>query len=78
MQYEPKRCCWDNAVVESFFGTLKNESLYRLLLPTRAQARWASVDYIDNFYNPTRCHSTLGNISPIEYERRLLKTNRIA
>lgn len=68
--------CWDNAVVESFFGTLKNESLYRLVLPTRAQARWATVDYITNFYNPRRRHSTLGNISPIEYERRLMKANR--
>ncbi len=70
--------CWDNAVVESFFGTLKTESLYRLVLPTRAQARWAIVDYIANFYNPRRRHSTLGNISPIEYEDRLLKANRVA
>ena len=42
------------------------------------KARWTSVDYIDNFYNPTRRHSTLGNISPIEYKRRLVKTNQIA
>lgn len=70
--------CWDNAVVESFFGTLKKESLHRLILPTRAQARWATVDYIANFYNPRRRHSTLGNISPIEYERRLMKADRNA
>ena len=70
--------CWDNAVVESFFGTLKTESLYRLVLPTRAQARWAVADYIANFYNSTRRHSTLGNISPIEYEDRLLNANRVA
>jgi len=70
--------CWDNAVVESFFATLKNESLYRLVLPTRAQARWTTLDYITNFYNPRRRHSTLGNISPIEYERRLIKANRNA
>ena len=70
--------CWDNAVVESFFGTLKTESLYRLVLPTRAQARWATVDYITNFYNPRRRHSTLGNVSPIEFEHRLLEANRIA
>ena len=70
--------CWDNAVVESFFGTLKTESLYRLVLPTRAQARWATLDYIANFYNPSRRHSTLGNISPIEYEHRFLKANRVA
>ena len=61
-----------------FVGTMKNESIERLVLPTRAQARWVSVDYIDNFYNPTRCHSTLSNISPIEYERRFVKANRIA
>ena len=70
--------CSDKAVIESFFSTLKNESLYRRVLRTRTQARWASVDYIDNFYNPTRRHSTLGNISPIEYKRRLVKANRIA
>ena len=70
--------CWDNAVVESFFGTLKTEALYRLVLPTRAQARWATVDYIANFYNPRRRHSTLGNISPIEFERRFLKGKRVA
>lgn len=69
---------WDNAVVESFFATLKNESLYRIVLPTRAHARWATVDYIANFYNPTRRHSTLGNTSPIEYETRLTKANRSA
>jgi putative transposase len=70
--------CWDNAVVESFFGTLKNESLYRLVLPTREFARRATVDYIANFYNPRRRHSTLGNISPIEYESRVTKANRNA
>lgn len=62
--------CWDNAVVESFFGTLKTESLHRLALPTRAHARLAVTDYIANFYNPTRRHSTLGSISPIDYEKR--------
>lgn len=62
--------CWDNAVVESFFGTLKTEEIYRQTIPTRAHGRRTVVDYIRNFYNPRRRHSTLGNISPMRYERR--------
>ena len=40
--------------------------------------RWATVDYITNFYNPRRRHSTLRNVSPIEFELRLLEANRFA
>jgi transposase InsO family protein len=60
--------CWDNAVVESFFGTLKTELIYRDKWLTRRQVRSAVVDYIESFYNRRRRHSTLGNISPVEYE----------
>jgi transposase InsO family protein len=61
--------CWDNAVVESFFGTLKEELIYRGSWPTRQMAASAIGKYIDGFYNLRRRHSTLGYISPIEFER---------
>jgi putative transposase len=60
--------CWDNAVAESFFATLKEELIYRNSWPTRSRLREAIVDYIDGFYNRRRRHSTLGLVSPIEYE----------
>jgi putative transposase len=60
--------CWDNSVVESFFGTLKPELLYRRSWPTRDLTVDAIGDFIDRFYNPRRRHSTLGYVSPIEYE----------
>ncbi len=62
--------CWDNAVVESFFGTLKTESIHRQSFPCRRQARDEIADYIEFFYNPRRRHSSLGYISPNEFERR--------
>lgn len=61
--------CWDNAVVESFFATIKKELLNPKKWKTFAQASEAIEDYIENFYNVTRRHSTLGNMSPMEYER---------
>jgi hypothetical protein len=60
--------CWDNAVAESFFSTLKLDLLYRHSWPTRATARSASFEYIEVFYNRERRHSTLGNRSPADYE----------
>ena len=61
--------CWDNAVAESFFGTLKAELEYENTEgASRAVARSAVADYIDNFYNTTRRHSSLGYLSPIDYE----------
>ena len=60
--------CWDNAVVESFFGTLKMELLYELPLQTRSETRSAVADYIDGFYNVRRRHSSLGYRSPLEFE----------
>ena len=59
--------CWDNAVVESFFGTLKTE-LAETAWPTRAAASAAVTDYIDVFYNRRRRHSSLGYLSPVEFE----------
>lgn len=52
--------CWDNAVAESFFATLKNEMYHRRRFVTKAQARFAVAEYIEVFYNRKRMHSTLG------------------
>jgi putative transposase len=59
--------CYDNAVVESFFGSLKTE-LRHDIYPSRATATATIADYIENFYNPQRRHSHLGYVSPIEFE----------
>ena len=60
--------CWDNAVAESFFGTLKNELIYRRPWLTREDARDAIGEYIEIFYNRIRRHSTIGNMSPVAFE----------
>jgi putative transposase len=60
--------CWDNAVAESFFATLKGELVDRQAWPTRAAARSAIFDYLEGFYNRQRRHSTLGYVSPAAYE----------
>ena len=62
--------CWDNAVVESFFGTMKDDLIYRYSWPTMDGARKAIAEYIANFYNTYRRHKYIDNISPVEYERR--------
>jgi transposase InsO family protein len=62
--------CWDNAVAESFFATLKVELIHRRSWPTRAEARAAIHDYIACFYNPHRRHSAVGFLSPMAYERQ--------
>jgi transposase InsO family protein len=60
--------CWDNAVGESFFATIKNELLEDGVWPTRATAHAAIFDYIEGWYNTRRRHSTLGYLSPTAYE----------
>lgn len=60
--------CWDNAVVERFFGSLKRERTYFRCYATRAEAWHDLVDYIEHFYNESRLHSYLGYASPNEYE----------
>jgi putative transposase len=62
--------CWDNAVAESFFATLRAELIDRERYPTRASAIRAIGDYIDNFYNIQRRHSHLDYLSPVEFELR--------
>lgn len=62
--------CWDNAVAESFFSSLKAERVDRKTYRTRNEARADVFDYIERFYNPKRRHSTLGYLSPIDYENQ--------
>ena len=62
--------CHDNAVMESFFSRMKEERLNRRRYRTRNEARAEVFDYIERFYNPKRRHSTLGGISPVEFEKR--------
>ena len=60
---------WDNAVMESFFSSLKTERVARKVYRTRDQARADVFDYVERFYNPRRRHSTIGYLSPMEFER---------
>jgi putative transposase len=62
--------CFDNAVAESFFATLKKELIHRRSWPDREELRREVFDYIEIFYNATRRHSTLGMLSPARYEER--------
>jgi putative transposase len=63
--------CWDNAAMESFFASLKKERVYtRPRYRTRDEARADIFDYVEGFYNPTRRHSKLGQISPAQFERQ--------
>lgn len=62
--------CWDNAVAESFFHTLKVELIHRMRFATREQAKRMIFEYIVMYYNCKRAHSTLGYLSPLEYEKR--------
>ena len=61
----------DNAVTESVMATVKKECVHRHRFKTRDEARFAIFRYIEGFYNPHRRHSSLGNLSPAEFERRL-------
>jgi putative transposase len=62
--------CWDNAVVESFFASLKTELIYRRRFHTRQEAQSAIFTYVEGFYNRRRRHSTLGYLSPVEFEQQ--------
>ena len=62
--------CWDNAVAEAFFASLKGEHLDHEWYSSQTAAHVAIADYINNFYNPQRRHSTLGYLSPNEFELR--------
>ena len=60
---------WDNAVMESFFSSLKTERVARKVYRTRDQARADVFEYVERSYNPSRRHSTIGYVSPVEFER---------
>jgi transposase InsO family protein len=62
--------CWDNAVVESWFGTYKVELIEGRSWPTRAVLRSATFAWIESWYNLRRRHSSLGAISPVRYEEQ--------
>lgn len=66
--------CWDNAVAESFLHTLKVELVNRYRFRTREEARRAIFEYIEMYYNRKRAHSSLGYMSPFEFEKRSLQT----
>jgi len=63
--------CWDNAPMESFFGTLKKELIHHRRYRTRDEARRDIFDYIEVFYNRERLHSSLGYLSPVDHEKQM-------
>jgi putative transposase len=62
---------WDNAAMESFFSSLKTERIGKKLYRTRDDARADVFDYVERFYNPVRRHSTIGYVSPVEFEKKV-------
>jgi putative transposase len=66
-----KACCYDNAAMESFWATLKTECFHDQIPFNLKHAQAMLFDYIETFYNPTRLHSSLGYLSPIEFENSL-------
>ena len=65
--------CYDNAMVETFFKTLKSELVWQTTFYSRAEAEQAIARYIDGFYNPLRRHSALNYLSPVQFERMAAK-----
>ena len=59
----------DNALIESFWSTMQRELLDRSVWTTKAELSSAMFEWIEGFYNPTRRHTALGNLSPVEFER---------
>jgi transposase InsO family protein len=70
--------CYDNAVVESFFSTLRTELVHRTCFVDRSQAHSSLFDYIETFYNPVRRDSALEYLSPMGFERRFSREQRAA
>jgi len=70
--------CWDNAVAESFFHTLKTELVYHEIYETRAQANQSIFEYIEVYYNRQRSHSTNNYLSPVEFEDLMLQNEMVA
>lgn len=70
--------CWDNAVSESFFGSLKQEWVRKTVYADTDAARTSIGRYIHGFYNPTRRHQHLGQVSPVEFEQQHREASRLA
>lgn len=68
--------CWDNAVVESFFASFKTELVHEARWTTRAEAKSAVVEWIEGWYNRERMHSSLDDLSPVEFENQLTGCQR--
>ncbi len=68
--------CYDNAMCESFFATLECELIDRTRFRSHAEARRAVFEFIEGWYNPRRRHSSIGYLSPINFERNLLPPAR--
>ena len=66
---------YDNAIIESFFATLKTECFQNQIPKSRREAKLILFDYIETFYNRYRLHSTLGYRSPLEFESNFTKPN---
>ncbi len=69
--------CYDNSVAESFFATLKKDLVHRRSWPTKAEARTAIFEFIEAFYNRQRRHSTLGYLSPAQFEQQIPLSGRM-
>ncbi|MCX2477439.1 IS3 family transposase [Pedobacter sp. MC2016-05] len=70
--------CWDNAVAESFFKTMKTEMVYQRTFKTKEQAYLAIFEYIEVWYNRKRIHSSLGYLTPLEVEKTIINRKRAA
>jgi transposase InsO family protein len=70
--------CWDNAVAESFFATLKTELVHYADFKTRAEAKSVIFQFMEVFYNGERLHSSLGYVTPVEYELKYQEEVRSA
>ncbi len=70
--------CWDNAVGESWFATLKTELIYRQSWATKAQVRRAIFEFVEVFYNRRRLHSSLNFMTPVEYEQTMIHHHKAA
>ncbi len=67
--------CWDNSVMERFWGSLKSECTDGKIYVTREEAKADVIDYVEMFYNSSRLHSTLGYVSPMQFEKQFLLNN---
>ena len=70
--------CWDNAMAESFFATVKNELIYRHPWPTRARTKTAVITWIEGRYNRRRRHSAIGMLTPVQFETAARHTAALA